>query len=172
MIDKIDTNNFRLATNEEKEKIVKYITLVNKGNFKITKVMMIIFLLISLLGLFGIITDFSKNNLIFESIFLMLFLLFLRGYLKYKKEENCKFNILVQDCTVYKIETNPDTPGYVNVRLKNKNDEVYKSWFRARYENLEIGSKCLLVYVEQGKDKHFRCFSEFMLTEEGLKYRI
>ena len=53
-------------------------------------------------------------------------------------------------------------------------DKIYTNNFRlpTNEENLKIGSKCLLVYVEQGKEKYFRCFSEFMLTDEGLKYRI
>ena len=78
---------------------------------------------------------------------LIILYLLIKGYFEEKKKINLinKFNILVLDCEIYKLETNPDTLGCYNAKIKSKSGQEYNEIFRIREENIKIGSNCLLV---------------------------
>lgn len=172
----MNTNDFRKPTNQERKIINKFMLLKRKDTIKLCKIMIFIFTFLTLLMFVGSFGDFNLSAISLTIIFLALLILFLIPYLKAKNEIKSinDFIILVLECTIYKIETNPDTLGCCNVKIRNKNGEGIKGWFRARIENVNIGDKCLLVCKKHPmnvKKDSFVIFTDFMLSEEGLKMR-
>lgn len=168
-IDDINKNEFRQPTPKEKESIFKYLELKNKDQLKLDKIVALILLPFVILLSFGFIIKFSISGLVVDIIFATLFLAFLIDYWKVKQEKVGK--CLVLDCEVYKIETS-DLPGIYNVRIKDSEGNIYKDFFRARQEDLKIGSKIILVCIEfSNRKSEFNVFTNFMLSDDGLKIR-
>ena len=169
-IDDINKKEFRYPTPKEKESIFKYYELKNKDQLKFGKIATLILLSFVILLSFGCIIKFSISGLVVDIIFVALFFVFLIYYLKVKQEKVKK--CLVLDCEVYKIETNPDLPSLYNIRIKDSDGNVYKDFFRARQEDLKIGSKIILVCIEfSNRKSEFKVFTNFMLSDDGLKIR-
>lgn len=172
----MNTNDFRKPTNQERENINKFMLLKRQDSIKLAKLMIYIFTPLTLLMIFSLIIDFNLSIMVLMLLFLVLLIYFLFGYFKLKNEIKLinKFNILVLDCEIYKIETNIETPGCCNVKIKAINGKEYNEYFKVRQENVEVGSRCLLVCKKNSSDVKkgsFAVFTDFMLSEEGLKIR-
>lgn len=169
-IDDINKKEFRYPTQKEKESIFKYYELKNEDQLKFGKIATLILLPFVILLSFGCIIKFSISLLVVDIIFVALFLAFLVDYRKVKQEKVSKCSVL--DCEVYKIETNPDLLGLYNIRIKDSDGNIYKDFFRARQEDLKIGSKIILVCIEfSNRKSEFKVFTNFMLSDDGLKIR-
>ena len=169
-IDDINKKEFRYPTQKEKESIFKYYELKNKDQLKFCKIATLILLSFVILLSFGCIIKFSISGLVVDIIFVVLFLIFLIYYLKVKQEKVNKCSVL--DCEVYKIETNSDLPSLYNIRIKDSDGNIYKDFFRARQEDLKIGSKIILVCIEfSNRKSEFKVFTNFMVSNDGLKIR-
>lgn len=172
----MNTNDFRKPTNQERENINKFMLLKRQDSIKLAKLMICIFTPLTLLMVSGLITDFNLSVMVLMLLFLILLIYFLFDYFKVKNEIKSvnKFNILVLDCEIYNIEINIDTTGCCNVKIKDKKEKEYNEYFKVRQENVEIGTKCLLVckkHPSNAKKDSFGVFTDFMLSDEGLKLR-
>lgn len=170
------TNDFRKPTNQERKIIDKFMLLKRHDSIKLLKIIIYILTPLTLLMIFTLIIDFNLSGMVLMLLFLVLLIYFLFGYFKLKNEIKSvnKFNILVLDCEIYNIETNIDTPGCCNVKIKDINGEKFNEYFKVRQENIEIRSKCLLVckkHSSNAKKDSFAIFTDFMLSDEGLKLR-
>lgn len=172
----MNTNDFRKPTNYERNIINKFITSKRKYSIKLSKIMLYIFGLLALLMVWGLFMDFNLSTMTLTILFLILLVYFLNSYLKTKKKIKLidKIDIIVLDCEIYNIETNIDTPGCCNVKIKDKNGKEYNEYFKVRQENVQIGTRCLLVCKKHSTDikkDSFAVFTDFMLSDEGLRLR-
>lgn len=173
---KINFNDFRKSTNQERNIINEFIALKRKDSIKLLKTLVYIFTPLTLLMLIGTFINFNLFIMFLTVLFLILLVYFLNSYLKTKKKIKLvdEVDIIVLDCEIYNIETNIDTPGCWNVKIKDKNGREYNEYFKVRQENVEIGSRCLLVCKKHPTDvkkDSFVVFTDFMLSDKGLKLR-
>lgn len=171
----MNTNDFRKPTNQERENINKFMLLKRQDSIKLAKLMICIFTPLTLLMVSGLITDFNLSVMVLMLLFLILLIYFLFDYFNKNEIKSVnKFNILVLDCEIYNIETNIDTPGCCNVKIKDKNGKEYNEYFKVRQENVQMGTRCLLVCKKHSTDikkDSFTVFTDFMLSDEELKLR-
>lgn len=60
------------------------------------------------------------------------------------------------------------------MKVKDLNGKKYNKLFKVRQENIEKGSKCLLICKKHPTDvkkNSFVVFTDFMLSDDGLKIR-
>ena len=167
---------YRLPTHEETNKIYKWVSEYNSSKIRKNKVLST---MLSVAGLvfFGSIGVNSIGTTIVGLIlgFICFFLVFLCIKEKNKSiDENAGFlsgEFFVLDGTVSKIETNIDTPGCINVWFLSEDQQFNEGWYRVRQEKIEIGTSIILVLPNSERTKDFlsHVFSDFMLTDEGIK---
>lgn len=165
---------FRKPTIQETEIIVKYIRRYNASKIKICKFLSVVFTVIglTLMGSIGI--DIGETTIV--TVFLGL-ICFLLVFLLTKYKNKCSNEtdgfvageFLFMNGTVSKIETNIDTPGCINVFFTSTGCDEFDGWYRIRQENVEVGSKLLLLVPNSDRTNGFspHVFSEFMFTDEG-----
>ena len=164
-----DFSKFREPTNEEIEKVSKWMGKHHNQIVQTGKILSFISAAMFLILIIGI--SVKSVNVIPTSViaifFLLASLLSIKNIINANSElENWrKGNFLVIDGNASKIENSADMPGYDNVWFVS-NDELYQNGpFLARQEELHVGSKLIVVYPNPYNKKRQvpHIFSEFML---------
>lgn len=175
----IKMNNFstvRKPTLEEISRISKYVQKYNLSQIKISKALSTVFTVVGLFLTGSIGFNAGEPTIVALILGLLCFALvfiFIRSKNKCVNE-NIGFlsgEFFVIDGIVSKIQTNADNPGCVNVYFLSNDKEINNGWYRARQENIEIGSDLLLVIPNSKRTERFskHVFSNFMLTDDGIK---
>ena len=170
-------NTGRKPTMQEINQISKWIYQYNFSNVKIGEIMSVISTIVGSIFIVSAILNTSSLKILFYIlgvfcyVTLYLFSSFKKKCLNINREyKNGEF--LLVDGIVTKIETNIDIPGYVNIIFLSNDKKINSGWYRVRQENIKFGSPLLLVIPDPKRTKKFFpiVFSDFMLSEEGIKY--
>lgn len=165
---------FRAPTDYEIKKISYALSISNKKHIKRNNLIATIFAVLSGFAILSI--DFSKIGDSLFSLFLLIVSLactFMFVSLKKTSQkeimifEDGSFKVL--DGYISKTSPNLETNGCVNVWFES--DTYSNGWYKVRIENVEIGTKAILVKPDVQLTKRLQCyvFTPFMLSDEGVK---
>ena len=166
--------SYRTPTDYEKERIAAYFRAYYASSIKCGKVMSRVLTVVGLLMMGSIGLDTNKTTGVSIAVGLLCFFLVYK-FVRSKNRciaENQAFaagRFSVADGVVTKIETNLDTPGCCNICFLSDDGEISGGWLRVREENVAIGSHILLMRPEDKCSFPVFAFSDFMLTDEGIK---
>lgn len=169
----------RKPSAHEVEQISKYVREYSSSKIKISKRMSSILTVVGLV-LVGAIGGGVNKASLFSAILGCLCFLLVFKFIQSKNGCIAEINaystgaFAVIDGRICKMEVNADTPGFCNAWFVSNDEAINDGWFQIRQEDVSIGSPMMLAVANNRRDtkNSVFAFSEFMLTDEGIRLHL
>lgn len=170
-----ELTGFRKPIENEKDKICRYFENIYRSKKRLFQIFNIIFVVMAIFTL-----DLRHTNGSFAVFTGLISIAGILGMIWTKRSYRKNIQpFLIGDFhllegKVSEISTNMEYPGAVNVRFQSAEGETWNMVGTVRKEGVQIDSPLLLVYAENAavKEGISRVFTPYMLTDEGMKYRL